>query len=984
MRSPRIPGLAGLIAAAFALSCGGSTPTPARPSTDTPTTGSGAPTPTGPSKPAEAPLPLWSNVRLGVLPNGLTYYVMRHDQPRQRAALWLAVDAGSLQEDDDQQGLAHFVEHMAFNGTRAYPKQKIIDYLEKIGMEFGPDVNAFTSFDETVYQLMVPTDDAQYVTKGLDVLHEWAGGIAFDAAEVTKERGVVLEEWRLGRGPWRRIFDKQAPVLFGGTRYAKRIPIGQPDILKTAPPSTLRRFYEDWYRPEMMAVIVVGDIDPDQVIAEIKTRFDDLRGPHRPRPRITAEPLAARGTQVSIETDPEMPRTSVAIHNLFPHRAEATKSSFREKMVDRLYHEMLNERLGELRRRPSAPFVWAGSSTDDMTRQFETFSRSATAKDGQAEATLEALLGEVVRVERHGFTQTELERAKRAAITSANQSAAEGDKAESYEYADEITRNFFEREFMIGRQAEADLWNELVPGITLDEVNGAARTWGGPDSRVILISGPTGAVLPTKARVLEIVAAAEQKPLDPWQDTAPTDPLIAATPMGGAITAEKNLPEIGVTEWTLSNGARVVLKPTDFENQVVYLSASSPGGMALYPDRDFFSARAADDIAAVGGAGVHSVDALEKLLAGKTASAGTWISDYEEGAWGRAATSDLETLFQLVHLRMSGARKDDGAFAAWRESQVAFLKNRTLMPETVFRDELQKILTKDHLRRRAPTVADLEQIDVDRALAIYGERFGDVSDFTFTIVGSFDPAAVRPLVETYLGSLPGHGRKEKRKDVGIRNPRGQILKIMHGGSEPKASVQITFHDDEKWSRANQIDIEILSEVLRMRLREILREDMGGVYGVGAWGYITRAPRQVRTFSVSFGCAPENADALRKAVFDEIKRLQRSGIDQSYLDKIKEQRRRAFETDQRRNDWWQGRLDDAYDFGDDPRKIVDLDAVLARVTSDRVRKSAKRFLDDHKLVTGVLLPQETAAPTPTPTPAPTPAPTPVPAGGDGLK
>ena len=481
-----------IVAAAWVLSCGGANPAPVAPTTTSAaTTTDPGTTPAEPAAPEEPRLPLWSAVKKGVLPNGVTYYVMRHEQPRQRAALWLAVDAGSLQEDDDQQGLAHFVEHMAFNGTRSYPKQAIIDYLEKVGMEFGPDVNAFTSFDETVYQLQVPTDDPEFVTKGLDILHEWAGGISFDKVEVDKERGVVLEEWRLGRGPWRRVFDKQAPVLFAGTRYAKRLPIGQPDVIKNAPRETLRRYYEDWYRPTMMAVIVVGDVDPDAVVQQIRSRFEDLRAPHRVRPRITAEPLQVKGTQVSIETDPELPRTSVAIHNLFPHRPERTKSSFREKMIDRLYHEMLNQRLGELRRRPTAPFVWAGSSTGDMTRQFEAFSRSATAKDGQAEATLETLLVEVTRVERHGFTPTELERARLAVLTDANQSAAEADKEESYSYASEMTRNFFEGEFMIGRQAEADLWNELVPGITLDEVNAAARTWGDSDARVILISGPT-------------------------------------------------------------------------------------------------------------------------------------------------------------------------------------------------------------------------------------------------------------------------------------------------------------------------------------------------------------------------------------------------------------------------------------------------------------------------------------------------------------
>ncbi len=962
-----------LLALALVLSCGGPTRPPVTPDTTGTGTGTGSAAGTGSGSattPAEAPMALWPRVTQGVLPNGLTYYVMRHEQPKGRASLWLAVDAGSLQEDDDQQGLAHFVEHMAFNGTTGYPKQAIIDYLEKIGMEFGPDVNAFTSFDETVYQLQVPTDDPAFVSKGLDVLHEWAGGISFDKVEVDKERGVVLEEWRLGRGPYARVFDKQSATLFGGTRYAKRLPIGQPDILRTAPRDALTRFYQDWYRPELMAVIVVGDVDPATMVKEIQARFGDLRGPRKPRPRITAEPLEARGTQVSIETDPELPRTAVAVHNLFPHRPEATRSSFRSRMVDRLYHDMLNGRLAELRRRPGAPFLYASSSTGDMTRQFEAFSRTATTKEGQAEATLEALFAEVVRVERHGFLPSELERARKNVLQSAHQSAAEADKEDAYEYADEITRHFFEGEFMVGRVAEAAMWDELVPGITLEEINGAARTWGGADSRAILISGPAGAVLPSRERVLEIVKAVESKELEPWQDATSNEPLLATTPAAGTITAEKSLPELGVTEWTLSNGARVVLRPTDFEKQRVYLSGSSPGGMALYPDRDYFTARSADDVVAVSGAGPHSVDALDKLLAGHTASAGAWIGEYEEGAYGMAATADLELMFQLLHLKLTAPRKDEAAVGVWKEGQVAFLRRRTIVPDTQFNDEMQKILTKDHLRRRPAAVADLDKIDLDRALAIYQERFGDVSDFTFVIVGTFEPASVRPLVETYLASLPGKGRKEKRKDVGIRNPRGAIVKVVRAGTEPRAAVQITFHDDDRWTRENEIDAGILGDVLRMRLREILREDMGGVYGVGAYGYITRAPRQVRTFNIRFGCAPENAEALRAATLAEIARLQKEGIDQSYLDKVKEQHRRAFETDTRRNDWWQGQLAEAYDFGDDPRTILDLEAAMARVTSERVKKSARHFLDKRKSVTGTMLPLEGSAETP---PATTPPP-----------
>ncbi len=989
----RLPGQLTLaLALALALACGGS-PAPA-PVTPAPVTAGPDVAPPPPTAPAEPPLPLWSQVTRGVLPNGITYYVMPHQEPRNRASLWLAVDAGSLQEDDDQQGLAHFVEHMAFNGTARYPKQAIIDYLEKIGMEFGPDVNAYTSFDETVYQLQVPTDDPSFVTTGLDVLREWAGGIAFDPVEVDKERGVVLEEWRLGQGPFRRVFDKQSAILFGGTRYARRLPIGKPDVLKTAPRDALVRYYEDWYRPELMAVIVVGDVDPRQAVADIAARFGDLRGPTRPRPRITAEPLAARGTQVSIETDRELPRTSVAIHNLFPHRPEATRGSFREKMIDALYHEMLNERLGQLRRRPGAPFAFASSSTGDLTRQFESFSRSAFAKDGQAEATFEALMAEVVRVERHGFLPGELERARKQLLRRAQQSAAEGDKEEAYSYADEITRNFFEGELMIGRPAEAALWAELLPGIDLAEVNRAARTWGGADSRVILISGPTGAALPTRERVLELTREIEARALEPWQDATPTAPLLAQAPAAGAITGEKVIAPLGVTEWTLSNGVRVVLKPTDFENQRVYLSASGPGGLSQHPDADYLSGRNATAIVSAGGAGPHSADDLDKLLAGRTAQAGAWIDDYEEGAWGQAASDELEVLFQLVHLRLTAPRRDEAAFTAWKEAQVAFLKNRTLLPETVFRDELQRVLTRDHLRRRPPALADLERVDLDRAHAIFRARFADVSDLTFHLVGSFDPAAVRPLVETYLASLPGGGRKETRKDQGIRNPRGVIAREVRAGTAPKAQVSITFHDDARWSRDAAIDLDVLAEVLRMRLREILREDMGGVYGVGVWGAFTRAPRQVHTLTINFGCAPENVAALRQAVFDEVRRMQRGGVDSSYVAKVKEQRRRAFEVDARRNYWWQRQLDEAYDFGDDPRRIVDLDAVLARVTSDRIRKAAGRFASSRKYVSGVLLPAgepaaadpgagESPAPPPPPPPTGTPAPAPTPEPAPGL-
>ena len=952
---------------------------------DGPRAPTGSTTPTAPvaTKPADPPatpatttaaaepeLPLWPMVKRGVLANGLTYYVMPHQQPKGRVALWLAVNAGSLQEDDDQQGLAHLVEHMAFNGTEHFPKMAIVNYLESIGMEFGPHVNAYTSWDETVYQLMVPTDDAKYVDKGLDILREWAGRLSFDATEVGKERGVVLEEWRLGRGPWARLFDKQADTLYRGTRYAKRDTIGKPEIIKGATREVLARYYRDWYRPDLMAVIVVGDIDPATIEQQITAKFGDLAAPAKPRPRITAEALVADGTKVSIETDPELPQTQVGIHNLFPHRRESTEGDFRHFVVDRLYHTMLNERLGQLGRAPDAPFVFAGSSTGDMTRQYEAFSRFALAKDGQLEAALATLFAEVLRVERHGFTASELERARRTVLRNAQQSATEADKEDATDYTSELTRHFFERELVIGRVAEAALWEKLLPTVSLGDVNRLAATWGGADNRVILVSGPATAAMPTKDRVMQIVAEVERRELPAWDDGPATGSLITAAPTAGRITAEKSYPELGVTEWTLSNGARVVMRPTDFENQRVHIAASSPGGLALVPDRDLATARQTVGAVGVGGVGDLSATELIKVLAGTSARGNFWISENEEGVSGSGATDELDTMMQLLHLGFTAPRKDALAFAAWRLGQKTFLAHRDNVPETVFADAMAAVMSKGHLRRKPIVAADLDKVDLDKAFAIYRDRFGDVSDFTFIVVGNFDPATLRPLVETYLASLPGKGRKDKWKDVGVRRPKGVVEKIVHAGTEPKAQVSITFHGDQKWSRDVERDAEILAAVLHIRLREILREDMSGVYGVGAWGGVTRVPRQERTFSIRFGCAPENVDALKQAVFDEVARIQKEGVTADYLAKVKETMRRSFETSKRENNWWLWQLDSAYTYGDDPRQMLDLDGTLARATSNNVQGAARRFLDKKQYVVGVLLPVAGTRSEPSPT---TPAP-----------
>jgi zinc protease len=926
-----------------------------------------------PVDPESAPLPLWEEVKKGQLPNGLTYYVLKHGKPEKRAMLWLAVNSGSVQEDDDQRGLAHFDEHMAFNGTKRFPKGDIISYLEKIGMRFGADLNAYTSWDQTVYQLEVPTDDPQYLARGLDILHEWAGDVSYDPVEVDKERGVVLEEWRLGRGASRRLFDKHAKVLFAGSRYADRITIGDPEIIKSGKRDTLYRYYKDWYRPDQMAVIAVGDVDPAAMEKEIAARFGDLTGPAHERTRPAGGVPPAKGTRVSIETDREAPGTSITVSNLVPHRPQASKRDYRRMVGEQLYGSILNERLASLARKPETPFISASGGMSTLVREVDAFQRSAQVKNGQVEDALRALLTEVVRIERHGVTPTELERARTRIARLMSEEAETAATHDSREFTDEITRNFLSHEEMIGRTAERDLALALLPQITVAELDSLARPFAGADGRVVLISGPDGKPLPSRDRVLAIIGEVEKAEVPAWQDEAPLAPLMAKTPTPGKIVKETKVDKLDLTEWTLSNGVRVIVKPTDYEVDSVVITGNSPGGLNMAKDKDYNDARFADAVAEVGGVADFDVEMLGKMLADKQLRVSTGISDVTEVVDASGSAHDLETMLQLVYLRMTAPRKDEQAFKVWKQNSIEQLTNRLRTPEFEYSRSVQKALYKDHLRRRPAEPSDIEKVDQDRALAFYKDRFGDASDFTFVVIGSVDVAKLRPLVETYLGSLPGKGRKEKEKDLGVRKIGGVVKKEWKLGQEPKASVQLDFHGDEAWTRDKERDMFILGQVLSIRLREQLREEMGGVYGVGAAGFIARVPHQERTFSIRFGCDPTRVGELVTAAMDEIRKLAKDGPGEEYLEKIKKTFVRTRETQLRQNRFWASWLTDAYRFGDDPAIVLDVDKVTARMTAANVQASAKRYLDGKPYFEAVLLPAQAAgsAAAPSQTPAAVP-------------
>ncbi len=899
-------------------------------------------------------LALDARIATGKLPNGLRYYVLPHKKPEQRAQLWLAVNAGSVLEDDDQRGLAHLVEHMAFNGTKHFPKQKIVDYIERSGMRFGPDLNAYTSFDQTVYQLTVPTDDAAAVETGLDILRDWAGELSFDKDEVDKERGVVLEEWRLGRGASMRLFDKQAPVLFHDSRYASRITIGLPEIIQHAPYEAIVRFYRDWYRPDLMAVIAVGDFkDAAAIESGIKRRFGDMQAPEKPRAREEFAVAHDHPLLVAVDTDPETPMTKVEVYDKLEHRPERTLGDYRRALVEALFHQMLNDRFEQIARRPDAPFASAASYTDDVGRTSDAFVRFARANTGRAEDALAALFQEIVRVERHGFVAAELDRAKQSLLRNYETSAREADKTPSRSFTDEITRNFFTGEAMPGREAELDIARELVPTITLAEENALAQAHR-DQGRVVLVTGPAQEPLPDKQRFADAIARVEKSEIAAWDDS-PAGALMAAAPAPGTITATREIPEIGVTEWTLANGAKVVVKPSDFQNDQIEFDAFAPGGTSLVADADFASARFAGEVVSEGGLGALDRSALDKALSGKLARARARIGELEETISGGAAPADLETLLQLVHLRFTAPRKDEGAFTAWKARARDEAKNRRLRPEAAFFEDMTSAVTGGHLRRAPVTPEVIDAVDLDRALAIYQERFADASGFTFVFVGNVELAKLEPLVRTYLASLPGLGRKESWKDVGVQFPKGNKRLDVKGGSEPKSFVFYARHAPEKYSKDVERDLTVLQMLLSIRLREVLREDMSGVYGVHLGVDIERRPREERDLSLFFGCDPKNVDKLQGAALAVFKAVQKDGLGDDYLAKVREQLTRAHQSDLRENRFWLNELSDAWRYGDDPKQIPDIQPLLARISAANVKAAARKYLDAKDSVLGVLLP-----------------------------
>lgn len=908
------------------------------------------------------PIPLDPAVRHGVMPNGLTYYIRVNKYPENRAELRLSVNAGSVLETDEQRGLAHFVEHMAFNGTENFEKQELVNYVERIGMRFGPHLNAYTSFDETVYMLQIPTDEAKIVDTGFRILRDWATAISFDPAEVDKERGVVIEEWRLGRGASGRIRDKQFPVLFHGSRYGERLPIGSREVLATAPVEQLRSFYRDWYRPELISVIAVGDFDPDAIERQIREQFGSI-------PKSNAVPAREefpipdhQETLTSVVIDPEATGISVAVRYKRPEIEYKTIGDMRQRIVDNLYHGMMNGRLGELARAADPPFLNAFAGSGALGRTKSAYTLAARTANAGVERALATLLTEAKRVQEHGFVQTELDRAKASVLRNIDRAYEERDKQESRLLVSQLVHHFLNDSPAASIEFIRDLYHELIPTITLAEVNARAEQWLTEVNRVILVSGPDKkeAAIPDEKRLLAVFDETETVAVTPWVDRVRNEPLVAQAPAPGRVVQEEQFPEVGVTRWKLSNGALVQLKPTNFKNDEILFRAWSPGGTSLAPEEMHFTAQQASLIATRMGAGKFDAIELGKALRGKVASVSTAITETTEGMQGGASPRDLETMFQLLYLRFTGARRDEDAFASYRTTLRGHLQNLAASPEYQFSRKMSEVLTQNHPRRRFLTIEEIDEIKLDDALAFYRQRFGDASDFIFSIVGSFELDEIRPLVETWIGGLPSAGRVETWRNVGVNEPAGAQTVTVEKGIEPRSWVRIVFHGDAKWSVENENQIRALAEVLRIRLRETLREDLGGVYGVRVSGGISRRPEEEYTITISFAADPERVDELVAALFSEIDNMKNEGPSEDHITRVQEMRRRERQVAEKQNGFWIAQLEFVATNDLDFSEINRYEERIEAITRASVRDAARQYLDRTRYVLGVLKPEKKKA------------------------
>jgi zinc protease len=909
--------------------------------------------------PLQDVIPFDAAVRTATLPNGLKLFIRANGEPDNRVALRLAVRAGSLHEAEDQKGLAHLLEHMAFNGSAHFGPGELLSAFESIGARLGPHLNAYTSFDETVYMLELPADSPEIVDKGLTALADFAGGLTLDPGEIDKERGVVIEEWRGGLGAASRIRDQQLPLLFYQSRYAERLPIGDPEVIRRAPAARVRAFYDTWYRPERIALVVVGDIDAEQIEREARRLFGPLeaRAPAAPEPDRTM-PLHEE-LLVGVATDPELTRSNVQIVRKRPRDDGERVIDYRRSLVERLVTYMVGQRFTELARRPEAPFLSAGAGVSPLNPSVEAAILSANVPDGGIETGLSALVVESNRARQHGFGAAELERAKLWMAGFMERAYNERDKTDSGSYAREYVSHFLDEEPAPGIAYEYRLVQELLPTITTDEASSMAEALFGEEGRVLLATAPEKADVdtPSETELRDTLAAAGEVAVTPWSETTVTRELVETKPPPAAVVSRREVEEVAVTIVRFANGVEAWFKPTDFKNDQVLFELQAPGGASLASCSNFPEATLAPSYVGLAGVGGLKALDLQRMLTGKLASASPYIGLSTHGISGSAPPAQLETALQLLYLNFTAPNDDPDAFSLLVRQLAASVANRGQSPQQVFSDRVSEVNSSGHCTSRPLTPERVQALDREAMTAFYRDRFANAADFTFFMSGAFSVSDVLPLVARYVGSLPSAGTGvSEYADLRIRFPESNQQVRVEKGREPRAQTVISFFADPAPTPLEQEHALAAATVLNIALRDALREELGQTYTVGVGLSQPLPQRGAGRMQVQFGAAPENVAAMTNRVLDEIRRLKDEGPSADLANRAKESARRTYETSLRENGYWLRRMTAIRLLDADLSDIVTRNARIETITPEVLQEAFMKYFPFDRQTVVTLVPE----------------------------
>ena len=906
-------------------------------------------------QPQMPPIPTDPNVRIGKLENGLTYYIRHNELPEDRANFYIAQKVGSILEEDNQRGLAHFLEHMCFNGTTNFPGKGIINWLETIGVKFGENLNAYTSIDETVYNIdNVPVIRDGIVDSCLLILHDWANDLTLAEAEIDNERGVIHEEWRQGQGAMMRMYEQSLPKAFEGSKYGLRLPIGSIEVIDNFPYQALRDYYEKWYRPDQQGIIVVGDVDVDKVEAKIKELFSPIKMPANPAERKYEPVPDNKEPIVTIAKDKEQPTTMIYIwhkHPATPNEAKGNLGYLVQNYLFSMIESMMNARLEELRQSANPPFIAAAAQEADflLAKTTQAFAGLAISKEDGIPTAISTLVREIERARKFGFTASEYARAKADYLRSLESAYNERDKMKNDEYIQEYLNHFLDNEPIPGIETEYAIMNQLVPNIPVEAINSILPQLIKDENIVINVFGPDkeGMVYPTEEEILKVLKDTKAEEITAYVDKVSDEPLMKETPKAGKIVKTEEGP-FGSTALTLSNGVRVVIKNTDFKADEIIMSAFSPGGSSIFGTQEALQVRMLNEVIGLGGLGNFSNVDLEKVLAGKRAFIRPFIGSLSESLNGSCSPKDLETLMQLVYLSFTAPRMDDTAFESFKTRSKASMLNAEANPMTAFNDTLQHEMYGNHPMATRIKADMIDQIDYNRIMEMYNDRFKEAGDFTFLFVGNINLEEAKPLIETYLGGLPTINRKENFQDIKLDRRKGNHKNVFEKQLEtPKATVISVISGNCEYNLKNNLLMSMLSQTMDMVYTETIREKEGASYGVSTFGQISRYPKNEAVYQIVFNTDPAKREKMEQIVMTELQKVTQEGPRPEHLAKVKEFLLKEHTENAKENSYWTSQLTQYYWYNIDMN--TNYEKLVNEITVEDVKNFTKALLDQGNII-----------------------------------